>query len=278
MKRKVISLGKRTAVATLPSHWLKENKLNTGDFIDLEEHGNWLSISKIGQNKDSFKEDNIQQLDSMTNRYIGALYKAGYDKIQLKVKKKQISIIQETLEKTCIGLEIIKITENEIHIQRIAKLDEIDVESLIKRMFFTLQSTAQDFLLALYSMKNEDFVSVIKKDDQTNRLADTIRRHLNKEQRDPINYAIAEQLENIGDWFKNKAKAKDKNISPKKLKKINEMIELLYDLYFAFSLEKLELFGSKSSEISKNIKSDENLESLYTQLFHIHGLILTKRL
>ena len=48
-------------------------------------------------------------------------------------------------------------------------------------------------------------------------------------------------------------------------------------LYFAFSLEKLELFGRKSSEIYKDIKGDDSLESLYTQLFNIHGLILTKR-
>ena len=52
---------------------------------------------------------------------------------------------------------------------------------------------------------------------------------------------------------------------------------VLYDLYFAFSLEKLELFGRKSSEIYKDIKGDDSLESLYTQLFNIHGLILTKR-
>jgi len=213
----------------------------------------------------------------MVNRYIGALYKAGYDTITLKVKKKDIPIIQATLERTCVGLEIIKTTDTEVHIRRIAKLEDIDVENLIKRMFFTLQSTAQDFLLALYSNRKEDFLSVIKKDEQTNRLADTIRRHLNKEQKDPLNYALAEQLENIGDWYKNKAKGKHHNLSQEKLKKLNEMIELLYDLYFAFTLEKLEYFGKYAKEIKKSIEYEENLASLYTLLFDVHGIILTRR-
>ncbi len=277
MKRKIISLGKRTAVTTLPSVWLREHKLQAGDSLDVEEHGNWLSLSIIGQKKESFKEDNIQELASMTDRYIGALYKAGYDKIKLKVKKKQIPIIQLTLEKTCVGLEIVKTTDTEVFIQKIANLENIDVENLIKRMFFTLQSTAQDFLLALYTKKNEDFISVIKKDDQTNRLADTIRRHLNKEQKDPLNYALAEQLENIGDWYKNKAREKDLNISQDKLKKLNEIIELLYDLYFAFTLEKLEFFGKQTTEIKNSLKGEKSLEALFTLLFDVHGIILTKK-
>lgn len=277
MKRKIIALGKRTAVTTLPSIWLRENKLKAGDFLELEEHGNWLSLSLTGQKKDSFKEENIQKLDDMTNRYIGALYKAGYDKIKLKVNKKQIPIIQKTLERTCIGLEIVKTTDTEVHIQRIASLEDIDVENLIKRMFFTLQSTAQDFLVALYTKKNEDFNSVIKKDDQTNRLADTIRRYLNKEQKDPLNYALTEQLENIGDWYKNRAFEKNLSISQNKLQKINEMIELLYDLYFAFTLEKLEYFGKQAQEIQKSLKGEESLEALFTLLFDVHGIILTKR-
>ncbi|MDP3728684.1 MAG: hypothetical protein Q8R18_04490 [bacterium] len=277
MKRKIIALGKRTAVTTLPSAWLREKELKAGDFLELEEHGNWISLSLTENRKESLKEENIQELEEMTNRYMGALYKAGYDKIILKVKKKQIPIIQATLERTCIGLEIIKTTDTEVHIHRIAHLEDIDVENLIKRMFFTLQSTAQDFLLALYSNKKEDFLSVIKKDDQTNRLADTVRRYLNKEQKDPLNYALAEQLENIGDWYKNKAKEKKHLLSQEKLKKINEMIELLYDLYFAFSLEKLEHFGKHAKEIKKSIHGEESLESLFTMLFDVHGIILTKR-
>lgn len=277
MKRKIIALGKRTAVTTLPSAWLREKKLKAGDYLELEEHGNWLSLSLTGQKKESVKEENIQALEEMTNRYIGALYKAGYDKIKLKVKKKQIPIIQLTLERTCIGLEIVKTTDTEVQIQRIANLEDIDVENLIKRMFFTLQSTAQDFLLALYTKKKEDFLSVIKKDDQTNRLADTIRRHLNKEQKDPLNYALTEQLENIGDWYKNKAKEKNLTISQEKLKKLNEIIELLFDLYFAFTLEKLEFFGKQANEIKKSIEGEESLESLFAMLFDVHGIILTKR-
>lgn len=277
MQRKIIPLGKRTSVLTIPNSWLREKQLQPGDFLEVEEHGNWLSLSIIGQKKESVKEENIQVLEEMTNRYIGALYKAGYDTIKLKVRKKQVPIIQATLERTCVGFEIVKSTDTEVMIKRIAKLEDIDEEGLVKRIFFTLQSTAQDFLLALYTKKKEDMLAVIKKDDQTNRLADTLRRHLNKEQKDPVHYAIVEQLENIGDWFKNKAKEKTMHISPDKLKKVNELIELLYDLYFAFSLEKLESFGKHAKEVKKLIEGEESLESLYTLLFDVHGLILTKR-
>lgn len=98
--------------------------------------------------------------------------------------------------------------------------------------------------------------------------------------RDPLGYAFAEQLENIGDWYKEQAKEalqKIPKISGEKLKKVNSCIELLYDLYFAFSLEKLELFGKKIDEIKKEIQGEEKLHTLLTMYFDIQGVILTKR-
>ncbi len=280
MKRKIISLGKRTAVLTIPTAWMREKNLNAGDFLELEEHGNWLSLSLIGQQREFSIEKDITQLDRMLNRYIGALYKGGYDKIKLKVHKKQIPSIQETLKRTCVGFEMTKVTNTEVVIERVAQIDRIEVDDFIKRIFFTLQSNAQDFLLALYTKKKEDFVAVAEKDDQINRLADTVRRYLNKEQKDPLSYALTEQLENIGDWYKDQAKEaieKPSRISPEKLKIINIMMELLYELYFAFSLDKLETFGKMAKETKQTIQGEEKLASLFTMLFDIHGIILTKR-
>ncbi|MDP3728781.1 MAG: hypothetical protein Q8R18_04985 [bacterium] len=281
MKRKIIALGKRTVVLTLPNPWVREKNLNPGDYLELEEHGNWLSLSLIGQQREQEIEQDITHLDRMLNRYIGALYKAGYDKIKLKITKKQLPTIQNTLQTTCVGFEIVKTTHTEIFIHRVAKLEIEEVDDLIKRIFFTLQTNAQDLVLALHTKKKEDFLAVIKKDYILNRYADTARRYVNKEKKDPLSYALAEQLENIGDWYKDQAKEaleKIPKIPIEKLKEINTCIELLYDLYFAFTLEKLEAFGKKVDELKGDLKDAEQLQALLTMLFDIQGVILTKRI
>ena len=106
----------------------------------------------------------------MLNRYIGALYKAGYDDITLSVEKKQLKTIENVLKRTLVGFEIIKITKDSVHIQRIAELDTLDVDTLIKQIFFTLQVIGEELIEAIHNQDQVKISEIIGKDDQVNRL------------------------------------------------------------------------------------------------------------
>ncbi len=271
-------MGKRSCVITLPSEWLQEQKLGSGDSVDVASEGNILLISTQKQKKlRMFKED-ITKLNSMLNRYIGALYKAGYDDIILTIDKKQIKTIESVLKRTLVGFEILKLTKDTIHIQRIAELDTIDVDTLVKQIFFTLQVIGDELIEAIENQDKAKITELIHKDDQVNRLADSARRYLNKRQGDCLQYAFVEQLENIGDSYKEVAKASLEKKYLKGLKGLNELLKKIYKLYYAFSIEELESFGKNIEDIKKETYEPKELYLLYTQIFDIHGLALTKNI
>lgn len=280
MQRSIMPMGKRSCVITLPSEWLQEQKLLSGDSVNVIQEGNILLVSTQSQKKlRSFQED-IRKLDSMLNRYIGALYKAGYDDIVLSIDKKQVTIIESVLKRTLVGFEIIQVSKNSIHIQRIAELDTIDVDTLIKQIFFTLQVIGDELIEAIEQQDKAKITELIHKDDQVNRLADSARRYLNKRQGDCLQYAFVEQLENIGDSYKRVAQAVliKRKISLKGLSGLNEVLKRIYRLYYAFTIEELESFGIAIEEIKKETQEPKELYLLSTQLFDIHGLALTKNI
>ena len=273
-------MGKRSCVITLPSEWLQEQKLNSGDSVDVVHEGNILLVSAKNQKKLRTFKENIKKLNFMLNRYIGALYKVGYDDITLSIDKKQIKTIESVLKRTLVGFEIIKETKDTIHIQRIAELDTIDVDTLVKQIFFTLQVIGDELLEALENQDKAKIIELINKDDQVNRLADSARRYLNKRHGNCLQYAFVEQLENIGDSYKRVAKAgfEKKIISLKGLKGLNELLGRIYKLYYAFSIEELESFGNAIDNVEKETQEPKELYLLYTQIFDIHGLALTKNI
>lgn len=273
-------MGKRSCVITLPSEWLQEQKLASGDSVDVSSEGNILLVSAQKQKRIKNFQEDIRTLDSMLNRYIGGLYKAGYDTITLLVDKKQIKIIELVLKRTLVGFEIVKITSNSVHIQRIAELDTIDVDTLIKQIFFTLQVIGDELIEALENQDKAKIRELMNKDDQVNRLADSARRYLNKRQTNCLDYAFVEQLENIGDSYKRLAKAgiEKKKISSKGLKGLNELLQRIYRLYYAFTLKELESFGRAGEEIKREIQEPKELYLLYIQIFDIHGIALTKNI
>ena len=103
---------------------------------------------------------------------------------------------------------------------------------------------------------------------------------MNKRQGDCLSYAFVEQLENIGDSYKRLGRAalEKKRISLKSLQHLNELLKSIYRLYYAFNLKELENFGKACEEAKKITQEPKELYLLYTQLFDIHGLALTKNI
>ena len=83
--RKLIRFGKSSYVISLPKKWVEKNKLEKGNTISLEFKGKDILVSPKTESKEFFAKIKIDFRDYplITHRALSALYKAGYDDIEV---------------------------------------------------------------------------------------------------------------------------------------------------------------------------------------------------
>jgi phosphate uptake regulator len=279
MKRKVIQLAGKTLVVSLPSKWARSLGINKGDEIDVLEDKHGLLIATEGTDVINEKEINLSELKGMLNRYIGALYKAGYDRIKVTFENaEQLNIINNTIRRSCIGFEIIEEGKNFVLIERLSKSEADEFDKVLRRAFLFLLGVAEDSIVAIEQKDDEELKNIILRDDNINRFTDFCRRILNKgkykgDKRVAPLYYITEQLEKVGDIYRDLCKHHINN--PSSIKKetselyrqVNSFLRNFYELFYDFKLNKLEDFGTKRTKLKKQIvnaiESKQDRELLY---------------
>ncbi|MFQ5475181.1 MAG: AbrB/MazE/SpoVT family DNA-binding domain-containing protein, partial [Candidatus Nanoarchaeia archaeon] len=98
MKRSVIQLAGKTQVISLPSKWVKKHGIKKGDALEVSEKRNALICSTSKQVYHNQTKINISGLGPMAKRIIAAIYKAGFEEIEVAYSSaKELSLIQEVL-------------------------------------------------------------------------------------------------------------------------------------------------------------------------------------
>ncbi|MDP3728317.1 MAG: AbrB/MazE/SpoVT family DNA-binding domain-containing protein [bacterium] len=291
MKRSVILMGGKTFVLSLPAAWIKKYQIQKGEELDLEEKDNAIIVRT--DNKPFGKELDIDfsVLDLMLNRGLGAIYKAGYTKAKIHFQtKEQLQKIEETLQRTLIGFEITKQEKNYVLIESLAEIKAEEFAASLKRLFYSLEMMNEELTQALVSGDLLALQKVVAKDGQINRLADFCRRVINSGQiqflhRPAVLYYLVEQLERIGDIYKNIAQlAIDKKIisgasSQKLFAEINTIFIQYRTLFFKFDLVGFEDFGKKFYDLRKKIdtlqsqKQNKELDLFYHQKYLLETII-----
>lgn len=144
MKRKLVKQGAATMMISLPSKWIKENKLDKGDEVDLIEKNNTIIIGSSEIKKESAKI----KITPENNKYIGNLltqaYRKGFDKIILIGDHKNISKeIRDTVTFSMLGFEITSSKEGELAIENISEPTEQRYEIIIKKVFTIIKETIE---------------------------------------------------------------------------------------------------------------------------------------
>jgi phosphate uptake regulator len=296
MKRKVIQLAKKTLVVSLPRKWAEAHGIKKGQEIDVADRGEELCISSLGQEKVLKLNLDITPVDSMLVRVVAALYKAGYDEVRLDYSSvKDISRIQDVLRKTWIGFEVVSIGKDYLVTKEISKTDPSEFDTVLRRLFLFLLSIGDEAADALQERNSADLENIAARDENINRFADFCRRVINKGRIERVGptYCIVEQLEKIGDVYKNMCRKGQAGTpisekSHKLLQNINRLLREFYELYYDFSLKKAEAFGARKkaldAEMQKCFESKENhvmmlyLSSLLEEIFDLNGPLLTARL
>ena len=162
---------------SLPSEWIKNNKLMKGDTIPIEiNRDNSISIFPSEEDADDkTKEVTISyspaSMDTLVNQVYGA-YLLGYDMIRIKANL-QISFddadrIKRAMRKL-VGLEIID--EDGLNITAQFLLDEntLDAEKILRRMSSIVAGMYRDVLEAIKSKENSIRRVISGRDDEVDR-------------------------------------------------------------------------------------------------------------
>ena len=302
MKRKIIQLAGKTFVLSLPIKWAKKYGIEKGDEIDVIEDGQRLIISTAKLLNEKKKEVDVKVLHEMVNRVMGALYKAGYDEIEIQYKTThQFSEIRKCLNRTCIGMEIVEHGNNRLLIRDISSPNPEELNNIFRRYFLSLLSVAEDSLEFIKNKNKEGLKEILMRDDTINRYADFCRRVINKmgtdlSKRSPPLYHIAEQLERMGDVFNDfvtyilEANSyPDANLQ-KVHNEFNDNLRQYYMLFYSFDFEKLEQFCIKSKKIRKDIEKiiqqankSQSMHAFYVSklvnnLWELNGALITAKL
>jgi len=214
-----------TYYVSLPKSWIRFHKLKRGDivFIKMSEEGSLEISPREEGEKEVIKSIRIQ-LDDYIDRRILAAYLSGYDIIDAvttgRVSKRHRDMIEDMSSKL-IGLEIVEETQNRITLQSFSK-GPVEIWSIVKRMSDIAKSMYSDSLLALSKNDTELASSVIKRDDNVDRLyfflVRIIRSNLSSIRRllregkfsalELLDYRLlAKALEQIADYSEGVAKA-----------------------------------------------------------------------
>ena len=262
MKRKLVKQGTATMMISLPSKWVKENKLDKGSEIEMTEEGADIKISAVAKKQDGIRREiyNLSKFDPLINRALISLYIRGSDEIELvfstndELKKLKKHVLEEL-----IGFEIINQTQTKILIKDVTGIENQDVSVLIKRIFFILNSMAEELSGTLKRKENASHIAEI--DSSVNRFVHFCLRLLNKKGYSDYSnlkniYSIVSSFEEIGDIYKKIAKEKIKinNNQIELIEESRKLLNIFEKLFFEFSRDgakelskQFELIKSKAS-------------------------------
>jgi phosphate uptake regulator len=207
---------------SLPSEWVRINRLNKGNTVFIETNeDNSISLfpseASDGQIKDVTILYSESSVDSLINQIYGA-YLLGYNDIRIKGRRQILFEHREHIKLTMrklVGLEIVDEDNSNIAIQFLLDANTLDAEKILRRMNSIVGGMYRDALDGL-RLKSEGIKNLIfSRDDEVDRqyflLVRLIRsamvdqklaRKLNLSNIDILDYRIAaNHLESAGDYI-----------------------------------------------------------------------------
>lgn len=141
MKRKLVQQGTSTLMISLPSKWIKDNGLNKGDEIFLNEEDNNLFISH-NDREQAKKHGEISlknEDESLIRTLITTLYRKGYDSVKVNfTTQEQVSILNSTLNSQLMGFEIIKKEKDHLIIENITEPSYEQFDIILRKIFYNI--------------------------------------------------------------------------------------------------------------------------------------------
>jgi len=162
MKRKVNLVGKNTLTVSLPTKWVKDNKIMKGEELNFFFDKDKIVFSRSESKKE--KKSVSLNIDDYTYitlaRHLAVLYKTNFDRITLIYSKTTIPYpkgsgemnLKKTIQKLVgrlVGAEIISQSSTKTEIEVFATEEFPDLDKIERRIHFLLKETMDELLDAV---------------------------------------------------------------------------------------------------------------------------------
>lgn len=279
MKRKVIKQGNDTLTITLPKKWVEKNNVKAGQEIDVEEKENSLVVSNMDFKTTNKININIKNFRHIGRRYLTALYRLGYDEVELRYSDSSYyQDVQEVISKHILGFEIIGNSKNSCIVKDFSTGEKKDFDIMLRRNWLIILENTKD---TLSFIEQNDFNSLEQmplRDHSVNKITNYCLRILPNTFGNPkkqiVYYNYIRLLEQTADEYQylagyvseNKIKMDKQNI--KILKEINDQLYLFYKLFYKFELENGEKILDQTKEICDKIRCSMEQKNANTIVLH----------
>ena len=188
--RKLQFSGKSSYVLALPKKWVEEMSLGAGDQVVVKRQGDTSlvitpkSVRITGSKTEVLIEITQDEKPYSIARRLISVYLLGYNAIRVNGKDGALSTAQraavkETMRRHLIGTETIADSAQGVTLQVLLSYPELDVKTVMKRMFLIAASMHRDAMNALKNLDKDAAAGIIKTDDEVDRFSLYAIRQLN---------------------------------------------------------------------------------------------------
>ena len=287
MKRKLVQHGNTSLTVSLPKKWTDKFNLKKGDEIEIVEKDDklflYLQTGNISENP--FKKGvlDVSKTGVLTRRSFDAMYKAGYDEIEvIYTHPEQLKDVKTAIDNEAMAFEIVRQEKNKCVVRSISEADPKEFDSLLRRTLLLLKDLEKT---------NNKFTHFCRRA--------LVKNGYKEYNKTVFMYTIVEQLEKCADEFKflcdfltgdeNKRYEENKKQGENKKLKIstdtfllfedvNKSIAMFNDLFFNFSMEKAKEFGAQRKKVMKEgfellKKKKDNEKVVVHYLINIESMV-----
>lgn len=186
-QRRLIRFGSSSHVLSLPSYWLKKNRLGKGDFLYINEGSNGDLVITNDLKKERHLKNIIITADNKKierlSREIFAAYINNYDMI--KIIGNNLRSVMEDLRRilhSFVALEIIEEDNNKIIAKDFLNMRDVSIPENIRRMDIIIRGMMSDMKKCVHEDCSD---SIYQRDFDVNRFSFLLLRAINGAVEDP---------------------------------------------------------------------------------------------
>lgn len=263
MKRKVIVMGGKTYVISLPASWVKKYNIGKSQELEVEEKDNSIVITTDKE----IESSRVKNLDftgfksrSLLYNYIYAAYITGNEEINIVFKTAEQSKIIKKVIEDLIGFAILSESKNTIVLKDVTGA-KTEFKPMLRRVFFILNALVTEGLEAIESKNYKELEEVIKKDHNMNKYYLFCLRYLNKNELGSASnnlstYAFLNSIEAVGDKYSDLYKLlvnMNKKIASEMIELFQKVNESFIKVLELFYVQNQEQFSEEINGLKKNI-------------------------
>jgi bifunctional DNA-binding transcriptional regulator/antitoxin component of YhaV-PrlF toxin-antitoxin module len=278
VKRKVVELGRKTLVVSLPAEWAARNSVSKGDEVEVTETEDNILIHKPAKHERSI----TFTVGLFTKRQLADCYIRGYDEVRLLYEDK--GFLEKLKEEDLLGYELVEEADKHCVFRNVSAIMETEFDVMLRRTFLLLKEMSS---LLIEAMQGKNTLEMVKeKEKLTNKYTNYCKRLLNKNGagwKTTFLYVITTGLEVLGDEYK--FLAHDLGRTSKEeidfFKKVHEYLENYYDMYYSSKTD-FENFYSARKKLVEEGKLvggavGHHGLTIINQVYNLSGPLMTMR-